>query len=140
MTVQFDLFGPAAFRRLKAENAQLQEQLALGSLEYRTLCEERDTLRQERETLTEACTRLAAERDCAERYAALWRQQYERSYAAFLRGAARAAPAPALEPILKQLLRLAHPDRWGRGQLASELAHELALTINRLREEVEGTP
>jgi len=41
-----------------------------------------------------------------------------------------------LTHVLTSLLTLCHPDRWSRGQLATELAHEISLTINRLREEL----
>jgi hypothetical protein len=47
---------------------------------------------------------------------------------------------PALGDALMRLLALAHPDRWSQGQPASALAHELVLTINRMREELEVQP
>jgi Homeobox associated leucine zipper len=46
-------------------------------------------------------------------------------------------PGQALEPFLKQLLILAHPDKWSQGQPASALAHDLSIHINALRQEVK---
>jgi hypothetical protein len=43
------------------------------------------------------------------------------------------APAPAPTPdeaLVKQLKALCHPDHWSQGQAASELAHELMVTLN----------
>ena len=42
-------------------------------------------------------------------------------------------PGSALDTLLVHLLTLAHPDRWSQGQLATELAHELAVAINAQR-------
>jgi len=42
-----------------------------------------------------------------------------------------AAPQPDdLEAWKRTLLTLCHPDKWSQGQLATELAHELAVTLN----------
>jgi hypothetical protein len=43
-----------------------------------------------------------------------------------------------LMSVLTRLLTVAHPDRWGRGQLASQLAHELTVAINAARAKLEG--
>jgi hypothetical protein len=40
---------------------------------------------------------------------------------------------PALDDVLKQILTLAHPDKWGQGQPATALAHEVTIAVNRLR-------
>jgi hypothetical protein len=45
-----------------------------------------------------------------------------------------------LAQVLTRLLTLAHPDKGCQGQLASELAHELALTINAIRATLEVRP
>jgi hypothetical protein len=42
---------------------------------------------------------------------------------------------PTLEDVLKQLLAMAHPDKWSQAQPATALAHDLAVAINRLREQ-----
>jgi hypothetical protein len=39
----------------------------------------------------------------------------------------------ALDVVLRQLLTLAHPDRWAQGQAASELAHEITVALNAQR-------
>jgi hypothetical protein len=49
----------------------------------------------------------------------------------------RPTATPSLEPTLKKLLTLAHPDKWSQGQDASQLAHELSVVINSLRAEVQ---
>jgi DNA repair ATPase RecN len=41
--------------------------------------------------------------------------------------------APTHEDLTR-LLVLAHPDQWSQGQPATELAHELAVAINKMRE------
>jgi hypothetical protein len=47
-------------------------------------------------------------------------------------------PAPheheRLDRDLRRLLVLAHPDKWGQGQPATELAHEVAAALNTLRQ------
>lgn len=43
-----------------------------------------------------------------------------------------------LDGILKELLMLAHPDRWSQGQAAVDLAHDLTVTINAQRERLQG--
>jgi ssDNA-binding Zn-finger/Zn-ribbon topoisomerase 1 len=51
-----------------------------------------------------------------------------------------ATTIPSLAPHdLRKLLVVAHPDRWCQGQLATELAHELTVSINALRERLGGT-
>jgi hypothetical protein len=46
-----------------------------------------------------------------------------------------ATDGDTLDQTLKQLLVLAHPDKWSQGQPAAELAHELAVAINKVREQ-----
>jgi Topoisomerase DNA binding C4 zinc finger len=50
---------------------------------------------------------------------------------------AMAKRASAGDRDLKNLLTLAHPDRWSQGQLAEELAHEMSVAINNLRKRLE---
>jgi hypothetical protein len=47
-------------------------------------------------------------------------------------------PAPTLEPTLKHLVALCHPDKWSAGQLATALAHELMIVLNDVRAQLEG--
>ena len=42
-----------------------------------------------------------------------------------------------LSGLLTKLLTIAHPDKWAQGQPATELAHEMTLTINAIRENLE---
>ena len=41
-----------------------------------------------------------------------------------------------LSTELRRLLAVAHPDKWSAGQDAQALAHEVAATINTLREKL----
>jgi len=43
-----------------------------------------------------------------------------------------------LAKVLKILLMISHPDRWSRGQPASELAHELTVFVNGAGARLEG--
>lgn len=132
---QLDLFGPAHVRQLQAENTQLQHRLT--------------TLWEELETCTRACGELQAALERAkqqtalsDRLATLCQQEAAlwKARALGLRGGRTAdSPAPpTLEATLKQLLTLAHPDKWSQGQPAVELAHELAIAINDARAHLEG--
>jgi len=48
---------------------------------------------------------------------------------------AEAQSAPAEPALLRQLLRICHPDLWSQGQSATELAHLMSIEINRLRDQ-----
>lgn len=58
----------------------------------------------------------------------------------------RAVPRPGglfevprdIEPVLRKLLALAHPDKWSQGQVATDLAHELTVAINAIRAALEA--
>jgi hypothetical protein len=39
----------------------------------------------------------------------------------------------AVDVVLRQLLALAHPDKWAQGQDAKELAHEITVALNAKR-------
>jgi hypothetical protein len=112
----------AYYRALDADCEALKARLEKARGEFRTVRDERDQARRER--------------DNARREAGFWREIAERLSAA--RPTVPAPASPTLEPTLKKLLTIAHPDRWQRGQPAAELAHELTVTINSLRK--EGRP
>ena len=57
----------------------------------------------------------------------------------YLRGlSAASGDKVAIEGILLQLLKCAHPDRWCQGQLMTEPAHELTVAINAVRARLGG--
>jgi hypothetical protein len=45
-----------------------------------------------------------------------------------------------LTHVLTKLLTLAHPNKWSQGQPATDLAHEIAVTVNGLRERLGVQP
>jgi chromosome segregation ATPase len=156
---QLDLFGPAHVRKLQAENTELKETLAYARTEYRKRREEiaaleaanaecqalldlqgkeYQLLEAETRRLRQALTAKEQELGTAQHNARYWQAKYDiehrvRGYEA--RQAQTTPRAPTLEPSLKKLLTIAHPDRWQRGQPAAELAHELSVAINSLRAE-----
>jgi chromosome segregation ATPase len=148
---QLPLFRPEAeaqrtlheqLDHLGAHAAALEDRLQQARVAFRTLRNERDTAQQHSCALALKVEALQAEigrhlyaLDQAQLDARHWKALYE--IAQMMRPPARTAPA-TLEPTLKQLLTIAHPDRWQRGQPAAELAHELTVIINSLRE--EGRP
>jgi|RhiMethySRZTD1v2_1073278.scaffolds.fasta_scaffold1341387_1 hypothetical protein len=91
------------------------------------------------ESLQRTVQRLEVERHTWRIQAQAWRQIAETGALA-QRQAPRTATPATLEPLLKRLLRLAHPDKWSQGQPASALAHELAIAINDVRTHLEGQP
>jgi hypothetical protein len=101
---------------LETANAQLRNQLEAEQARSRAL-----------EQTLELAQR---QRGSAERMAHIWEGICE-----MLRSERQTPREPAHDATLKALLFLAHPDKWSAGQPASALAHELAVTINRLREE-----
>jgi hypothetical protein len=143
---QLDLFGPAHMRKLQAENEELKDTLTIARTEYRKLRDERDTLKAQNEQLKDRCVDTMAqcdqlrrdldqarrERDQAQRWTKLWRDLAESTHTPY----PPTGPAPTLAPTLRQLLRIAHPDKWSQGQPATALAHEITIVLNRLREEV----
>jgi hypothetical protein len=54
------------------------------------------------------------------------------------RHAQAADDIPVTEKLFKKLMAMAHPDKWSQGQPAAELAHTLAVELNRLRQEVQA--
>ena len=142
-THQLDLFGSPEARSLKAENAWLRERLDRAKDAYRALREDRDTVLKSCDALVLKLEALQAEigrhrqdLDKAQTQARYWKGACE------LERLCRAhipTRAPTLEPTLKQLLTLAHPDKWSQGQPATVLAHELSVALNALRERGEVT-
>ena len=122
--------------------ASLEARLEKAKVEYRKLREERDRLAtlahmvQVREQdLSMQLFTVRQERDTAWQrlqHLEIWAKTLE---AMLARHQHTPAPAPTLEPTLKKLLFVAHPDRWSQGQDASQLAHELSVVINQLRAE-----
>jgi hypothetical protein len=47
---------------------------------------------------------------------------------------------PSVDDVLRDLLQIAHPDRWSQQQPASALAHEIAVAINAVRAKLEARP
>lgn len=118
-----------AYNLLCHDYRSVEARLEKAKVEYRKVQEERAALRAK-------VDQLRRERDSAQLETRHWKAMYD--IALMLRPPASAPAALALEPTLKRLLTIAHPDRWQRGQSAAELAHELTVTINRLR--AEGRP
>ena len=141
MTQQLSLFGATAeagrvprenydapapsYRALEVRCQRLEARLERAKEEFRAL-------REERNQAVQKVWEAWRERDAARTDARHWQSMYE--IATMLRPSAPQQSTTSLEPTLKRLLSIAHPDRWQRGQPATELAHELAITINSLRE------
>jgi hypothetical protein len=136
MKGQLDLFGAEALRCLREAHDALGS--AHGELfdRYEALWVESRTLRAERDALQVEIGRHLRNLDQAQRQAECWKAACE--FKRMVRTVT--ATPPTLEPILKQLLTLAHPDKWSQGQPATELAHELAIAINATREHMEVQP
>ena len=156
-----DLNRQVTAAREQADVAALTARLDKARVAYRTLkdtlsrerqawAEERGQLRAQPETPLKAelravqqeLDRVRWERDAATRDAAFaerMRAMWE-SLAKGLPSSAYHAPDPTLEPLLKHLLTLAHPDKWSQGQPATALAHELAVVLNDARAHLEGLP
>ncbi len=71
------------------------------------------------------------DRDQLQRAAARWKALSEGTEIAM---GSRRPPLDLVDQELKKLIVLAHPDRWSQGQAAAELAHEVALTLNAVRQ------
>jgi hypothetical protein len=111
----------ATRRQQEARGAQLAASLETAIREVERVRSERDQARAERD-------RARGERDWAKSQAQIWQT------IADLARLETPPPPPAPAQVFKHLLVLAHPDRWSQGQLALELAHELSVTINGLRQ------
>lgn len=137
---QLPLFSPEAEAR-----RTLREQYEHLAADYAALDERYLALWQAHRDLQKAHAQHAGERNTLRAHLAdaqaenlrLYRALEEARWQCMLLEIQRQAPAPtASDTMLKQLLRLVHPDLWCRGQPAAELAHELTVHINRLRAEV----
>jgi hypothetical protein len=137
---------------LKVENARLQAQLTdtqqdfhqahAAFEELQTILQENDAIFQELRNQMDAeiqrCEVLIQAQSTAQHEAQHWQQR------ALAAEALQASQPPTVMPlgptkaILTRLLAIAHPDRWSRGQPASELAHELTVQLNALRAQWDG--
>jgi len=161
-TAQIDMFDDALHRQ-QAEHAALQQRVAALEAEHAALVEQRDVAKSINKQVTYQVTtlqrdkdRLLAEVRALNAYGAEERKLTDEiaslkgdntllqiqvtvleMQCAELRAAARQAPAQQEAPdqaLLKRLLALAHPDKWSQGQPATELAHELSVAINAMRD------
>jgi septal ring factor EnvC (AmiA/AmiB activator) len=112
-------------RQLRAQLAQAEAQVQAWQEAYESVSADAD---QARTTLRDAQTTIG---DLRRRCLAVEMQmlklklQYERP---------SPSQGPDIDRALRQLLTLAHPDKWSQGQPAGELAHELTVCINDLRQ------
>ena len=132
-----------AYDLLYADACALRQRLERAKAAYRTLREERDQCRQERDQCRQERDQCRQERDQARRERARaqlearhWQSLYE--IALLLRPQATQPAAQSLDETLKKLLRMAHPDKWSQGQLATALAHEITVVLNDVRAQLEG--
>src|SRR5262249_2307056 len=112
--------------------------------ELQTIHQESDAIFQELRGKMDAeiqrCEVLIQAQRAAEHEAQHWKQR------ALAAEALRASQPPAAMSLgltkaaLTRLLTIAHPDRWSRGQPASELAHALTVQLNELRMQWKGLP
>ena len=104
--------------------------------EYRALRRERDAAIKDWRACLIETDRLTRERDAAQIETRHWKAMYD--LALMMRPTVPAPASPTLEPTLKKLLTIAHPDKWSQGQDATTLAHEITVVLNQLRQ--EGRP
>jgi hypothetical protein len=136
---QLQLFASSEPHPLAAENAYLRQRLETAKQEYRTLRSAKEASERERDDARKERDSARRERDtarqgqrAAEELAILWQSLARQSQQGTrTRGGGSDA---ALDTTLKQLLALIHPDKWSQGQPATELAHELAIVINKIRD------
>jgi hypothetical protein len=119
-----------ALAKLEARYARSKKLATYWQRRATTAEAERDRLYQTRledtdHPLHTECERLTREVDDLRRTLRQWVEQT-------LAGRTGAGVG---KEALTQLLVLAHPDRWAQGQAATELAHELSVVINKMREE-----
>ncbi len=124
---QLGLFDGAlheANARLTWQNEQLTRQVE----ELRSRLAEADPLIVH---LKRQLAETQRDRDQLQRAAARWKALSEGTEVAM---GSRRLPLALVDQELKKLIALAHPDRWSQGQAAAELAHEVALTLNAVRQ------
>jgi FtsZ-binding cell division protein ZapB len=125
----------AEIETLKTANAQLQRDLEHGHDLRSAAYAESHTFRQERNALRETVEALRLEN---------LRLVFEANLHSLNSMDTKRTPAPgdggqAPETLFLKLLALCHPDKWDQGQLATTLAHELTVELNRLRQGVKDT-
>ena len=147
----------AQLRLARAQNAYLHRELVTalkqGPLAPSSFNSDMDALRAENIDLRERLTLLTRHyEDLQNRYTILEQtsNRQQREFDALLRsvcggkqGAFQSTLVEApvdLTHVLTKLLALAHPDKWGQGQPATALAHEIAVTVNGLRERLGVQP
>jgi hypothetical protein len=142
-------------RLARAQNAYLHRELstalkqaplaasANGASDEATLRLENTDLRKRLATLTLHYTDLERRYESAAEGEQNWKRRHDELLRRIAGGPTRARESSLidtpveLEPILKRLLALSHPDKW-QGQKAEGLAHELTVVLNALREEVQS--
>jgi hypothetical protein len=139
-------------RLAQAQNAYLHRELATalrhGPLAPDSLASDADVLQAENRDLRARLTLLTLHYDEVQRSRELFKLQVESAHKELKQwmdtalGSGRrpeqtsfVATPPDLAHVLTTLLKLAHPDLWSQGQPATELAHEITVALNRLREE-----
>ena len=111
---EYDILA-AWYRDLEAQYTHVETRLEHAKEEFRKLREDRDQAQWERDQARRTLAAAETMRD------------FYKDLAMF--GARTATPAPTLEPTLKKLVTLCHPDKWSAGQLATALAHELTVVL-----------
>jgi TubC N-terminal docking domain len=130
---------PASVERLRLELAEADTIIAGLHAEQASRSQQIETLRAELE-------RTHARVDAEERNTASWMRQYtdvlQKSLTLLLENhrleaqmrLTREGPPGFETRTVRQLLALCHPDKWSQGQPATELAHELTMHLNALRQ------
>jgi hypothetical protein len=141
----------AQLRLARAQNAYLHRELATalkqGPLAPSSFNSDVDALQAENVDLRERLTLLTQHyEDLQHRYKILDQTSHrqQREFDALLKSVCGGKPGAFQSPlvaapvdlthVLTRLLSLAHPDRWSQGQPATELAHEISVAVNGLRE------
>jgi hypothetical protein len=130
MTAKLNLFGSPETRSLQAENVWLRERLEHAKVAFRKIRAELKAVQRERDS-------AQRELDACQRDVRFWKGQYELERMIRTMVPARPTPQAALEPMVKKLLTLCHPDKWSAGQPATALAHELTVVLNDVRTQLE---
>jgi predicted nuclease with TOPRIM domain len=116
---------PSEVDALQAENVDLRQRLTLLTRHYEDLQRRYQQLKHTVEW---------QQKEIAELWSTLGVKQPRASQSTLV-----TAPVDVAH-VLTTLLKLAHPDRWGQGQPATELAHEVTIAINATRAHMEVRP
>jgi chromosome segregation ATPase len=133
---QLDMFGTAQERELRAEVAWLRSRLEQAKVEFRRLRAELHAMIEHEEALRSDLMDARRTWDAAQLAARIYRSLAEYNAA---RVQEPAPSSPVTDQVLKELLSVAHPDRW-HGQPATTLAHEICVALNAAREKLEVRP